>query len=156
MYLQLLNKLIEVNTETGEIKAKSGITMTIFKSGNYKLIRINGANYHIHKIVMAFHLGKWPNALVDHINGNTEDNRIANLREATWSENNCNRRMRSDNTLGYKGIFQRKAKGGIVYGWMIKWNGYNTSKSGFATAEEAYKARCEMLPKIHGNFANPG
>ena len=94
---------------------------------------------------------KW----VDHINGNKTDNSKSNLRNATASENNCNRRMRSDNTLGYKGIFFRKAKGG-VYGWMIRLHGEAVSRSGFKTAEEAYIDRCKNLTRIHGEFANKG
>jgi hypothetical protein len=37
------------------------------------------------------HYGVWPTQLIDHINGDSSDNRIVNLRQTTQSENNRNR-----------------------------------------------------------------
>jgi hypothetical protein len=41
---------------------------------------------------------------IDHINGDSLDNRRANLRPATPLQNMRNTRRRSDNTSGYKGV----------------------------------------------------
>ncbi|MGL5870987.1 MAG: HNH endonuclease [Xenococcaceae cyanobacterium] len=45
---------------------------------------------------------------IDHINHNPLDNRIANLRLADSQLQGVNRRLRKDNTSGYKGVRWRK------------------------------------------------
>ena len=43
----------------------------------------------LHQIVWILYYGKWP-TLIDHINGDKTDNRLCNLREVSYSENNKN------------------------------------------------------------------
>lgn len=91
--------------------------------------------------------------VVDHINGDTLDNRKQNLRICTTAENCMNGRTRK-NTSGYKGVdFWRTGKhkwrARITKNYKIVWTGY------FATPEEAYEARCKALEEFHGEFARP-
>lgn len=59
--------------------------------------------------------------LIDHINRNGLDNRKANLRMATNSQNNANKSLQSNNTSGYKGVcWDKSRKKWIV---QIKLNG---------------------------------
>ena len=157
MKLLLWNKLFSFSNQGELFYKNTRIPYPEYMNSGYLIIRVGGAAQYKHKILYTLYTQKdiFPGDRVDHINGNKTDNSKSNLRNATASENNCNRRMRSDNTLGYKGIFFRKAKGG-VYGWMIKLHGEAVSKSGFKTAEEAYLDRCKNLLKIHGEFANKG
>ena len=46
-------------------------------------------------IVFLFSTGRWPHPLIDHINGDSLDDRIENLREATHSQNAWNRKSRA-------------------------------------------------------------
>lgn len=138
------------------IAALPGNTLARYKSAGYSIVRINGENYREHNCIYALHHGHWPVELVDHINNNKLDNRLENLRAASYSDNSCNRSMRSDNTLGYKGIFKRQTKTGIIYGWMIKSCGKSVSRSGFNTIEEAAADREVQLRIAHGDFYDTG
>lgn len=71
----------------------------------YINIMVDGRLYPAHRLAWLYVHGEWPRAQIDHINGTKTDNRIANLREATNSQNMQNMRTaRSDNTSGLLGV----------------------------------------------------
>jgi hypothetical protein len=53
----------------------------------------------LHRFLLGF-----PADQVDHISGDTLDNRRSNLRIATQSQSTANTSIRKDNTTGYKGV----------------------------------------------------
>ncbi len=53
---------------------------------------------------------------LDHINGNPADNRIKNLREATQSQNNGNRKKQKNCSSIYKGVCWNNA----VDKWLVQ------------------------------------
>lgn len=77
-----------------------------------------------------------PNFLVDHINRNTLDNRISNLRVVTPRENTCNM---VTNTSGCAGVGYHKA----TQRWRAYYNNKNKhiSLGYYNTKEEAVEAR---------------
>ena len=79
-------------------------------NAGYRQITISRKKYLIHRLIWVYHYGETPTQ-IDHINGQRSDNRIENLRECSYSENHGNRRMRNDNTSGYKGVFLDKRDG---------------------------------------------
>jgi len=52
-----------------------------------------------------------PGEVIDHINGNPNDNRKGNLRIVTQSDNRKNNKMYSTNKTGYKGVAIYKVRG---------------------------------------------
>lgn len=89
--------------------------------------------------------------VVDHINGNTRDNRRCNLRVCTQSQNTQNGRKHEDNTSGYKGVFFWKTRG--CWKAVIMAAGKVDSKGQYKTAEEAARAYDEKAKRLHGPFA---
>ena len=85
---------------------------------------------------------------VDHINGNTYDNRKSNLRLADNATNHMNQKGRKDNKSGYKGVSFRDGKWTARIG-----NGGYYHLGTFKTAEEAAKAYDEKAKELYGEFA---
>lgn len=59
----------------------------------------------MHRLILDAKKGEY----VDHINGNTLDNRRENLRLCTNSENLGNRGKQTNNTTGYKGVYKTES-----------------------------------------------
>ena len=60
--------------------------------------------YRAHRLAWFLYHGVWPKDQVDHINNVRDDNRIVNLREATGSENQGNRKIQVGCSSKYKGV----------------------------------------------------
>lgn len=104
-------------------------------------IRIFGKDYIKSRIVWTIHYGNHPKNIIDHINGNPADDRIANLRDITHTENNRNQRMSSRNTSGHVGVcyFARTNKWVAV----MSIDNYPVHLGYFDKKEDAIKARVE-------------
>jgi hypothetical protein len=61
---------------------------------NYWVIKLNGKKYKRGHLVYFLIHGEWPKPCLDHINGNSLDDRPENLRKATITENNWNQKTR--------------------------------------------------------------
>lgn len=69
----------------------------------YKRGAINNNSLLAHRVVFALHHGHWPSE-VDHINGDSADNRLENLREVSHVENLRNCKKSRSNTSGIVGV----------------------------------------------------
>jgi hypothetical protein len=120
-------------------------------SDGYRYIKVDQVRYSCQRLAWLFHTGDWPKENMDHINMDRSDNRIANLREATNSQNGFNSPMKRYNTSGFKGVSwsAREKK----YRAQITANGKRNFLGSFddpAAAAEAYK---QAAQKLHGEFA---
>jgi hypothetical protein len=98
--------------------------------------------------------GEFGTLQVDHINRDVRDNRRANLRLATHSENLVNSKKRSDSkTSHFKGVSWFKP----MNSWRahINLNRKQISLGYFDDEIEAAKAYDDAAKEIYGPFANP-
>lgn len=62
--------------------------------------------YKAHRLAWFYMTGEWPKDEIDHIDGNAQNNRWSNLREANSAQNKQNRHVsRSDNSHGLIGVY---------------------------------------------------
>ena len=121
----------------------------------YWCIDLRGERYPAHRLAWFLHYGYWPENDVDHINNQRQDNRIANLREATRSQNLQNASIRSNNTSGHKNVSYRKDTGKwTVRMWKFKVK--YLSIGSFDTLEEAITAATKAREELYKEFANHG
>lgn len=90
---------------------------------------------------------------VDHVNGNTLDNRRCNLRTATCSQNGFNKKMLSDNSSGIKGVYVHKGTG--KWTAEVRVMGKKIYLGIHTTKELALQAVIEGRIKHHGDYARP-
>lgn len=71
--------------------AKRGKNADSLGRKGYKQVTIGKYVSLVHRVVWFIHYGKWPEYLLDHINGDRRDNRIENLREVDHRQNAHNK-----------------------------------------------------------------
>lgn len=79
----------------GAKRPKGSIAGSLTPCG-YRAIHIDGQRYPAHWLAWFYVHGEWPAVQIDHINCERDDNRIANLRPCTKSENQQNRRPQAN------------------------------------------------------------
>lgn len=88
---------------------------------------------------------------VDHINGDKRDNRRCNLRVATKSQNQQNRKINKNNKTGFKGISYDPKK--RLYRAAIQTNGKISRLGRFKNPEDAHAAYCKAAAEKNKEFA---
>lgn len=118
----------------------------------------SGYVYAKHSLAGKMHrfiMGKVPKGyIVDHINGNTLDNRKDNLRVITQRQNSYNSKKEKNSFSGIKGVIPRRKNGKNLSTWRA-YIGYNYKMiqlGSFKTFEEAVAAREKAERELFGEF----
>jgi hypothetical protein len=114
----------------------------------YWEVRFQGRNHKLHRLIYIYHHGTIPEH-VDHIDGDNTNNRISNLREATNGQNQWNRKLNSNSTSGYKGVYQHRGK------WVasIRANKKRYFLGAYKYIEDAVSAVKQARLELHGEYA---
>jgi hypothetical protein len=158
-----LRELLDYDPETGEFtwrvtrnhNARHGQRAGSTHGKGYWGIAIDGRKYQAHRLAFLHIFGKWPDGDLDHANGVRTDNRIANLRLATRSQNAANRRCSRRNiSSGFKGVHFEPQTG--QYRARIGKHGKSQHLGLFRTAADAHAAYCAAAREVHGAFWRAG
>jgi hypothetical protein len=108
-------------------------------------------NFSASRVIFLLHNGYLTKGkCIDHIDNNSLNNDIKNLREGTISQNGHNSKLRKDNTSGHKNVLWCKKikKWGvqIELNCKIHYFGY------FDNKEDAIKVAIAARKKLHGEF----
>lgn len=111
-----------------------------------------GTQQDLSHVILGFNPKENPNLVVDHINGDANDNRKSNLRVCTQSKNVCNKSFMSNNTSGFIGVSYRKKKD--RYDPEIRFNETRCHLGYTKTLEEAVYKRYIAEQLLFGKYAN--
>lgn len=117
--LDKISSLLGYNPQTGVFwwKHQPNGRVPLFSSpgtvnGAYLKIQVAGKKTGAHRLAWFLANGEWPKGQIDHIDGDTLNNRLSNLRDATHSENARNRSGPDrDSASGHRGVYWHKGRG---------------------------------------------
>lgn len=118
---------------------------------SYWVINFNGHSYRRSQIVFAVSNGEWPVDFVDHINGDSLDDRAVNLRPATMTQNAWNHKTRAKKSLLPMGV--RATKNSRKFEARIACNKQTISIGTYDTPEEASAAYSKKRKELFGEFS---
>ena len=102
---RLLKSLYMYDETTGVFTRRlTGLNEAIKDKAGYLKIWVHGKTYPCHRMAWLYMYGKLPKDMIDHIDGDKTNNSLSNLREATNSQNQMNRRLGKNNKSGHKGV----------------------------------------------------
>ena len=152
----LLLATFRYEPETGKLfwrekasrKFPPGTEAGSWRSKGYPMVCLNYETYSVHRLVWKMQTGVDP-VEVDHANGDRADNRWANLREATSSENHVNRAALNR----HRGVHYIRRTG--KWGAQIKMDKAHYWLGSFNAAEEACAAYRAKAKELHAEFRKP-
>ena len=149
-----LRELLKYDAETGTLtwlvscgRQRAGAMAGSPNGLGYRIICVDGHSYLAHRLIWRIVTGDDPGPMqIDHINLDRGDNRIANLRLATQSQNRNNSRARRQ---GLKGVIPS----GKGFQAQIKVLGTRLYLGYYPTEQEAHHAYAAAAVQLHGEFA---
>ncbi len=146
-----LLQVLRYAPETGIFRWANGLVAGSLHSKGYRRVMVDKKEYLEHRLGWFYHHGEWPREQIDHINGDKSDNRLANLRLSSHSENERNRPKMRNNKSGHKGVSWHK--GNQRWRAQITLHHNDIFLGYFATPEEAADTYNKAALKYHGEFA---
>ena len=141
-----LRGVLDYNPDTGvfvwkirpSARTYAGDVAGCLDKEGYWQIKFRRKLYFAHRLAWLYVYGEWPKEKTDHINGNKSDNRIANLRDVTQSQNMQNQhRAMKTNRAGFLGVCTGRR--GNRFAAVINVDGRQKRLGWFGSPEEAHE-----------------
>lgn len=108
-YTPIPKSVSELTYVDGRLFWPSGKEAGTKTKEGYIRVKYRGVSYLAHRVVWRIFHGDVPDLHIDHINGDTVDNRVENLRPTTNGENFANTpKIRSSS--GYRGVYPSRER----------------------------------------------
>jgi hypothetical protein len=166
---EFVRELLDYDPDTGILTWKSRPSITnigkcwnakwagkpagSIRPGRYPYVVINllSKHYYAHRLAWIIYYGCITDSHIDHIDLDTTNNKINNLRLASNANNLCNSIKPVNNTSGVKGVYRQKT------GWVacVQHN-RKRHRRWFRTMGNAIAFARQMREKWHRSFANHG
>jgi HNH endonuclease len=112
----------------------------------YFTLRVKGKTYLSHRLAVLYMTGFWPIGVVDHKDGDKQNNIWFNLLDTTQQANSLNqKKAHRDNATGFLGVIKLESN---RYKAQIRVGGLNTSLGTYNSAEEASKVYQETKERL--------
>lgn len=119
---------------------------SLAKPHNRIELRVDGKLYKAHRLAWLYMTGEWPRHDIDHVDGDSTNNRWANLRDVDARTNGQNRRRpQKNNKLGLLGVCQV----GDQFLAQIRDADANRNLGLFESAEQAHQAYLAAKRALH-------
>lgn len=155
-----LLELVEYSPDTGlfinkikrgNLSHKGKVLGTINATGHL-VLQLDKVMYLAHRLAWFYCFEEWPIDIIDNIDRDPANNRLDNLREATKSTNSFNSKIRTDNSIGLKGVYFDKRRDHFYSQIVV--NSIKVYLGRFSTAEEAHTAYINKAKELQGDFFN--
>lgn len=113
-------------------------------TGRYVSISINNKKYLAHHLIWLYVYGKFPKHQIDHIDQDTKNNKISNLRDVSSKINSRNKPKRRDNKSGVTGV----SFDSYTNKWVVRIKddyGKYRNRGRFDTIDQAKQARNKAI-----------
>lgn len=144
-------------------KKRAGCSAGSKNKLGYFELKFRGISYYVHRVIYAIkHGGLDTNKVIDHIDGNSSNNKISNLRQISQRQNTQNRKLnKRESSTGYIGVYLQINKSGNMYYKSTYYNLSGKLKSKYFSVkklgqEEALKQAVEFRNSSIDNLNKVG
>ena len=158
-----MEQLFKLDSETGKLfwikppkrhpdllGTEAGCLQKNKSQKNYWVVQVNGKKYKRGRIVFFMTHGYWPSPCIDHINGDSTDDRPSNLRQATILENSWNHKTRKRKTNLPMGV---RSNCSGTFSARIAYKGKQIHLGAFDSVEQASNIYQLKRKELYGQFA---